>query len=58
MNYQEAGQLSGVYLRLWDKTIFGEKPGSSDSKTGRCICIEDRQKQKFAYFLISIEAKF
>jgi hypothetical protein len=58
MNYQEAGQLSDDYLKLWDKAIFGEKPCGSDSKTGRYVCIHNRQKPKFAYFLIAIEAKF
>jgi hypothetical protein len=57
-NYQEAGQLSGDRLMPWEDMIFGEKPQSSDSKTGRWLCIEFRQKPKFAYFLSAIEAKF
>jgi hypothetical protein len=57
-NYQEAGQLPGVGLSLWVEMIFGEKSGSSDSKTGRYFCIVNRQKLFFAYFLSPSEAKF
>jgi hypothetical protein len=55
--YQEAGQLPGDSLRHWKQWCFDRKSAAHDSKTGRGICLENKQKPVFACFLSAIEAE-
>jgi hypothetical protein len=56
--YQEAGQLPGGDLRRWKKWCFCRKWAANDSKTGSGICLKNKQKIAFAYFLSELEASF
>jgi hypothetical protein len=52
-----SGPTSGRRLKALEDMDFWPKVTINDSKTGSGICLENKQKAAFAYFLSEIEAQ-